>query len=278
MQLLVLVALSMGLALVAMALTAVLTFAGADVLSPAGLRWIQTITSVLAFAVPVVLMTTIYYKGSECEYYGCDWSGRMWGVAVAGVVATMLVVPVNELLGQWNDSWDLGAVGDMLRTVQEQTEGVLDDLLAADTVGGLVANLLVIALTAAVCEELFFRCGMQNLLQRWFRNRHAAIWVTAVVFSLVHGELFSFVPRVVLGVLLGYLYAYGRSPLPNMLAHFVNNAVVVVLYWLAARGVLDIDPEAPVDFPWPLTVGCTIAAVALLWVTLSGKKQKNSSI
>lgn len=278
MQLLVMVAISLGLMLLAMVATAVMTFAGVDVKSPEGLRWIQTLTSVLTFAVPVLLMTAIYYKGSAREYYGCDWSGHMWGVAAAGVVSILLLAPAIELIGQWNEGWDLGTVGEMLHKVQEETEGILQDLLATDTVGGLVSNLLVVALVAAVCEELFFRCGMQNLLQRWFGNQHVAILVTAVIFSLVHGELFSFMPRLVLGILLGYLYVYGRSPLPNMLAHFVNNSVVVVLYWLVARGVLDIDPEAPVDFAWPVTLGCTLAAVALLWVMLSDKKQKNSTL
>ena len=278
MQLLVMVAISLGLTLLAVIVSAVAAVGGGDLTSPAGLRWTQVVTSVLAFAVPVLIMTPIYYKGSIREYYGCDHSRHMWSVAAAGVVSILLVAPVNELLAQWNENWDLGAVGDMMHRLQEQTEGILNGLLATDTVGGLVANLVVIALTAAVCEELFFRCGMQNLLQRWFGNVHVAVLVTAVIFSLVHGELFSFVPRVVLGVLLGYLYAYGRSPLPNMLAHFTNNAIVVVLYWLVARGVLDIDPESPVDFPWYVTAACTIAMVALLWVTLGGKKQKNSTL
>ncbi len=278
MQLLVMLAIALGMTLVASIFVLLLPLMGVPVTTPAGLRWGQVITSLLAFAVPVLVMTAIYYKGSAREYYGLEISGRTWGVALAGVMAMLLVVPVNEVLTEWNDSWDLGAVGRMLRSIQEQTEGVLDTLMSADTVGGLVANLLVVALTAAVCEELFFRCGIQNLLQRWFRNRHAAVWVAAAVFSIAHGELFSFVPRFVLGVLLGYLYAYGRSPLPNMLAHFVNNAIVVVLYWLVARGVLDIDPEAPLRFPWPLTVGCTIAAVAVMWVTLSGNNRKNSSV
>ena len=278
MHLLVMLAIALGMLIVASLLSMLLPLAGVPVNSPAGIRWAQTLTSVLTFAAPVLIMTAIYYKGNAREYYGMDFGGRTWYVALAGVVAMLLVVPLNEMLAEWNDSWDLGRVGEMLRSVQEQTEGLVAELMSTDTVGGLVANLVVVALVAAVCEELFFRCGIQNLLQRWFRNRHAAVWVAAAVFSLAHGELFSFVPRFVLGVLLGYLYAFSRSPLPNMLAHFVNNAIVVVLYWLVARGVLDVDPEAPMHFPLPLTVGCTLAAIGVVWVALSGKNRKNSTL
>ena len=278
MQLLVMLAIALGMLIVATILTFLLPLVGVPTASPAGLRWAQTITSVLTFAVPVLIMTAIYYKGSARDYYGMNFTGRTWAAALAGVVAILLVVPVNEVLAEWNESWNLGALGELLRSLQDQTEGIVRDLMSTSTVGGLIANLVVVALVAAVCEELFFRCGIQNLLQRWFRNRHAAVWVAAAIFSLGHGELFSFVPRFVLGALLGYLYAYSRSPLPNMLAHFFNNALVVVLYWLVARGVLDIDPEAPLHFPWPLTIGCTLAAVAVVWVTLVGKKQKNSTL
>ncbi len=278
MQLLVMLAIALGMMLIATVLTLLLPLAGIPVSSHAGICWAQTITSVFTFALPVLIMVAIYYKGCAREYLGSDFGGRTWGITLAGVVAMLLVVPLNEVLTAWNESWDLGRLGQLLRSIQEQTEGIVENLMTVDTVGGLVANLAVVALVAAVCEELFFRCGIQNLLQRWFRNRHAAVWVAAAIFSIAHGEVFSFVPRFVLGVLLGYLYAYSRSPLPNMVAHFLNNAIVVVLYWLVARGVLDIDPEAPIVFPWPLTVGCTVAAVGVLWVTLAGKKQKNSTL
>ena len=272
MQMLVMCAMALVMMLVSALVVMALTSGGLDTTSPSGLRWSQAITSVLTFALPVVVMTSLYYKGEQREFYGLRFGGHEWLVALAGVVAMLLVVPLNELLSEWNDTWDLGAVGDALRAVQDQNEDLVGMLLSADTVGDLVANIVVVALAAAVCEELFFRCGVQNLLERWFRNPHAAVVVTACVFSLIHGEIFSFVPRLVLGILLGYLYVYGRSPLPNMLAHFVNNALVVVLYWLVARGVLDIDPEAPIDFGWPLTAACTVAAVGLMWAACSRRK------
>lgn len=278
-QLLVMVAISLGMLLLASVVSAVLTLTGVDTMSAAGIRWSQAIISVLTFAVPPLLMTAIYYRGSAREFYGLDANRRRtWVIAAAGVVAMLLVMPLNDVLSEWNESWNLGTVGEMLRKIQEQTEGVLETIIKTDTVGGLVANLLVVALAAAVCEELFFRCGIQGLLQRWIGNRHAAVWLTALVFSLGHGELFSFMPRLVLGAVLGYLYAYGRSPLPNMIAHFINNAIVVVLYWLVARGVIDIDVEAPMHFPWMVTLVCTLAAVALMWVTLGDKNQKNNTL
>ena len=275
MQLLVMLAIALGLLVVASLPGVVLAVAGVDIMSRPVMLWTQAFTQLLTFLVPVLLMTTIYYRGSQREYYGLDFSGRTWYYALAGMVVMLLIMPVNDWLTTWNDSWNLGRVGEWMRALQDRTEGVLETIMETDTVGGLLANLLVVALVPAVCEEVFFRAGIQNLLHRWFKNGHAAVWVTALVFSLGHGEIFSFVPRFVLGALLGYLYLGSGSLLTNALAHFVNNALVVVLYWLVARGVLDIDPEAPLAVDETLTACCTLAAFAV-FVVMFGKKLKTN--
>ena len=283
-QLMVLLAIALGMLLVASVVQVpfVLLDKGRSTM-----LWMQAITQCLTFLVPMWLMTYIYYRGQESAFLRFDFGGGKWMLGLAGVVAMLLMVPLIDWLTVWNDSWDLGVVGDKLRSLQEMTEGILQQLFDTASVGGLLANLLVVALVPAVCEEVFFRAGVQNLLQRWFAGRdgdgaarpwatHAAIWVTALIFSLVHGELFAFMPRFVMGALLGYLYVYGGSIVVNSLAHFANNATVVVLYWLSMRGVVDLDPEAPLQLDWLLTVCCTLAALGVLYVSL-GKKMKISS-
>lgn len=277
MQLMVMLALMLGMFIFATVLTLLLK----GIFGMSGtsfILWAQAITQVLVFLVPVVLMTIIYYKDSARDYYRLRFGRREWMMALAAAVVTLLLVPANDWLATWNDGWNLGLVGEKLRELQNQTEGMVEQMLSADTVGGLLANLVVVALMPAVCEEVFFRAGIQNLLQRWFRNPHVAIWLAAIIFSLGHGELFSFMPRFVLGALLGYLYVYGGSILVNSAAHFTNNALVVLMYWLSARGVLPLDPSEPLTVGWLLTACCTLAAVGVLWVTFFGKKLKNSTV
>lgn len=270
MQLLVMLAMALGMLLISSIITAPLMLI--DATSRPIILVVQSLTQLLTFLVPVVLMTVIYYRTNMREYYRFNFSGRYWYYALAGAVATLLIIPAIDWLTTWNDSWNLGRLGELLRTLQDATEGIVESMMSTDSVLGLLGNLLVVALIPAVCEEVFFRAGIQNLLQKWVKNPHLAIWLTAIIFSLGHGEVFSFMPRFVLGALLGYLYVYGGSLLPNMMAHFVNNALVVVLYWLVARGVIDIDPEAPLQVDWALTALCTLAAIAVLAVTFWGKK------
>ena len=237
----------------------------------------NAITQVFTFGLPPVIVARMYYRDEVRSFLRFDVSGRNWLLGLAGVVVLMLLMPLTDWLSVWNDGWhwsgmweaverELRRVGEMSQTMVELTLRECHPLL----------SLLCVALVPAICEELFFRAGVQNLLQRWFKNVHVAVWVTAALFSLAHGEVFAFLPRFLLGALLGYLYVYGRSLLVNVLAHFANNAIVVVIYALMSGDSTSFDPSAPLALSPLLTLACTLAAVALLVVVFG--KTRNASL
>lgn len=278
-QLLIMFALTLGMLAVGSVLMFVAAALGVDVLSSSNMLVFQAISQLLMFVVPVLLVVLIYHRHEARPFLRLDFSRRPWLMALAGLAVWVLLMPLMDWCTVWNDSWHFSApfepLEKMLREIGEHTKAVMETMLAGAGVGTLLANLVVIALVPAVCEEFFFRAGMQNLMLRWVKNPHVAIWVTAAVFSLFHGEVFAFMPRFIMGAILGYLYLGSNSIVPNMVAHFFNNAMVVVLYWLIARGVLDVDPEAPMAAAWPITLGCTVAAVAVAYVSF-GKNLKIS--
>lgn len=239
----------------------------------------QALSQVLMFALPALAVAWLYYREDQRRWLRLDVSGRRWLLALAGVVAMLLLVPLTDWLTTWNDALHLPRalrpVEESLRAAGEQSQGMLESLMREVNPW---LSLLCVALVPAVCEELFFRAGIQNLLQRWWSplradgtasavGVHAAVWVTAALFSLAHFELFAFLPRLLLGALLGYLYVGGGSLLVNVAAHFVNNAIVVVAYWLASSRGLGFDPAAPLAIGWEVTLACTVAAVFLLVAT-----------
>ena len=235
----------------------------------------NAITQVFTFGLPPMIVARMYYRDEVRSFLRFDVSGRYWLLGLAGVVVLMLLMPLTDWLSVWNDGWhwsgmweaverELRRVGEMSQTMVELTLRECHPLL----------SLLCVALVPAICEELFFRAGVQNLLQRWFKNVHVAVWVTAALFSLAHGEVFAFLPRFLLGALLGYLYVGGGSLVVNVLVHFVNNAIVVILFWLATPES-GFDPMAPLGVGWTVTLACSLAAVMLMVVTF-GKGLKTS--
>ena len=92
--------------------------------------------------------------------------------------------------------------------------------------------------------------------------------IVAIVFSAIHLQFYGFVPRMLIGVWLGYLFVWPRSLWVPIAAHALNNSMVVIFSWLTDthRMTLDIDHVGvPTDGQWPWLA----LASALGWVALA---------
>jgi len=111
-----------------------------------------------------------------------------------------------------------------LEAQQDAADHLVKILLSANKgLGGLVLDTLVIAIVPAIAEEFFFRGVLQQILHKMLRNIHVAIILTAFVFSLVHFQFLTFLPRFYLGIVLGYLFYWSRNIWVSITAHFINN-------------------------------------------------------
>ena len=81
---------------------------------------------------------------------------------------------------------------------------------------------------AALSEEIFFRGLLQQLFIKNKVNVHVAIILTAILFSAFHLQFFGFIPRMFLGIVLGYLYYITQNLWVSIIAHFCNNAFAVL--------------------------------------------------
>lgn len=250
---------------------------GADTLGVDASRWLQVMDQILIFVCPA-LMWAVLFHGRAGEALALHFSGRFWLLAAAGVLCYMLMYPLFDLLTGWNESWrlpqSLQPLEEAWRKSAVAGEQQVELFVSQPGVGNLLFNLLVMALVPAVCEELFFRGALQQAIRQWLGNAHFAILLTAVVFSLAHGDMFGFVPRLAMGVALGYLFCYGGSLLVNIAAHFVNNAIVVTAYYLYYSNRIITDPSDPLGFPWWVAVtgvGLSVVLFVML-VNLNCKK------
>ncbi len=116
-------------------------------------------------------------------------------------------------------------------------------LEAAVSNASLFGALVSVAVLPAIAEELLFR----GVLARSLASRHAllAIGVSATVFSTYHLDPVQIVGTFPLAVALGTLAVRSGSILPGMLAHFFNNAVVIVLIHVDAPRVIGVFDQHP---------------------------------
>jgi general stress protein CsbA len=143
----------------------------------------------------------------------------------------------------------------MMRQLEDKAAKITEKFLEMDTTGDLMVNLFIIAVLPAVGEELFFRGLLQRIFSDWSRNKHVGIWVTAVVFSALHGQFYGFVPRMILGGMFGYLLVWSGSLWIPILAHLVNNGVAVIASYYYQKGMLGFNPDKIGTGPAELVFG-----------------------
>ena len=219
-QVAVLLLLWLLLTIVASSLMFVVADFGVDIQSADNQLWLQFLSQIISFAGTALLFAWFFY-GSAFDYFHLKASSKQWGRAGVAVFIMLLMLPVIDWITVWNDAWhfpaSLAGIENMLRSITAQSEQLLEGLLMRADLPHLVLNIIVIALCPALCEELFFRGALQQVLHRWFGNPHWAIILTAVIFSLAHGEIFAFVPRFLLGVVLRVLYGSTSVPILSIM-------------------------------------------------------------
>ena len=202
-------------------------------------KLIQMLGSVGTFIVPALLFSYLF-EGDLFSYY--KFRNQTGMVPMLLVIFMMVsVIPFINYMAEINMKMEIPirALDQLLRTLESAAEEMMVAFTATKSVGGLLVNLLMIGVIAAVGEELIFRGLLQRLLLDMVKKTHLAILITALLFSAFHFQFFSFLPRFVLGVILGYLMFYGRSIWYPILAHFVNNAMGVIYYYFNSRGSAD---------------------------------------
>ncbi len=106
--------------------------------------------------------------------------------------------PFASFMAQWNSAMELpdlmSGIEEVMRSMEDAAMETTELLLSGSTIGSLVLNLLIIAGMAAISEELFFRGALQQFLMEKYRNGHAAVWITALLFSVVHFQFYGFLP------------------------------------------------------------------------------------
>ena len=150
-----------------------------------------------------------------------------WRVMLLTPLLTIAFIPPANYLSQALMDW-FG--------VKEDSMKELEGLFTASSFPELLVLSFVIAVTPAICEELFFRGYVQRTFERGLGAR--SIWVTGVLFGLFHFQPLGLPTLALMGILLGYLYFRTQSLLPGMVAHFTNNFMVVLLLYLA-----QMDPQ-----------------------------------
>jgi len=204
------------------------------------LSFFQITYSAGLFLIPAILAGFLFY-GDSLEYL----SARGRPLIITLMLSVMVVlgaVPLINFLAEFNMNISLpeklAGLEQRIRDTETEAEELMNIFLSDTTISRFLINLIMIAVVPAIGEEFFFRGVLQRIFIEWFRNRHAGIIVSAILFSFMHFQFLGFIPRILLGVLFGYMLVWSGSIWIPVLAHFVNNAIAVTFYFFYNRGLI----------------------------------------
>ena len=203
------------------------------------------------------------------EYFNARRLGAGWWLLAAAALI-VVILPFMSTLVAWNAGAQFPAAlhdfGVWARASEDKAAVLTKFLTQFSSVGRFWVGVVVIAVVPAVAEELVFRGVIQKNLVYWF-SPHVGVWLGAAIFSAIHFQFFGFVPRFVLGLVLGYLYLWSGNILVSMAAHFTQNAFQLLILYLAQRGQFGwgFDPDSNDALPWTLVLPSLLLSVGLLY-------------
>ena len=226
-------------------------------------------------------------KTPHCAH--CLWgprtveSRKTGRLALLSIGIMLTALPLINLLVSWNEQIrlpeSLSGLEQLMQQMEAQADQLLQNFLTYQNGAWwvLLLNLLVLAVLPAIGEELTFRGVLQQLLvsrkSKVESREHVAVWVTAFIFSFIHFQFYGFIPRLLLGALLGYALLWSGNIRYSMIMHATNNALSVLLFYLGTY-VWDMT-QAQLDalgteHTWWLTLVCTPLMLAQVYAFRKG--------
>ncbi len=230
--------------------------------TPAARHWLRS-TNLLAH----LLTFTVAALATAWWAFRHDWASNLGlsrrpslGKLAAALSFILLTMPWVQLTYWLNKHLPLPQP---LADMEAQTGEMIKALLVMEHPVELWYMLLVIALAPAVGEELLFRGIVQTQIQRLQRSPHLAVWATALLFSAIHFQFAGFLPRMLLGAVLGYLFLWTGSLWTSIAAHFTVNASQVLAQYFIGADLESVEEKLNfITLAWP----CLLVLPVLWWL------------
>lgn len=203
-------------------------------------------------------------------------------LSMIGLILTALIglsfMPLNTWIIDWNQNISfpqfLKGFENWSKEKEESAERIIKAITNIHSFPYFVLCFVVIAIIAGIGEELLFRGLLQNKLVALFKNHHLAIIATAIIFSAIHIQFYGFVPRMLLGVIFGYLYYWSKNILIPIFAHILNNGFTVVGLYLYNLKYMEYNIEEATKAPLSIAASSLVITAALLFSFWKFYKEK----
>lgn len=209
------------------------------------LKFFQVVQAIGVFIIPPLVLGYLFY-GNILDYLHLNKSFTFSSLFLV-VVIMFFASPFINFTGELNSNMHLpewmSGIEAWMRDSEDKAALLTKAFLKVDTIWGLLFNIFMIAVLPAIGEELLFRGVIQRIFTLMTKSNHWGVWISAILFSALHMQFYGFIPRMLLGVLFGYLLVWSGSMWLPIAAHFINNGFAVVAMYMIDKGMMNPDVE-----------------------------------
>jgi len=202
--------------------------------SMAFLKYLQFISQLGLFVLPAYLFAFLETR-SPSSYFGFNKKISLQTI-IFPLLLLISTIPLINFLVTMNEQMILpdflSGIEEWMRDMEDKAAVATNAFLNVNTLSGLAINLLIVALMAAIGEELLFRGVVLGIFRDSFKNIHLAVILSAILFSAFHAQFYGFIPRMFMGILFGYIFVWTSNIWIPIILHFVFNSVTVVAAYL----------------------------------------------
>ncbi len=137
---------------------------------------------------------------------------------------------LSQILGIFISFQDTIPLPEWLSNFRSMMENKSKNITTANSIGELFFVIFVIAITPAICEEIFFRGFIQRKFEKIYTSTFAYV-LSGTIFGIYHFNPFHIIGLIGLGIYFGFLVYHSNSIFLSMIAHFLNNTFAVILLY-----------------------------------------------
>lgn len=128
-----------------------------------------------------------------------------------------------------------------------------------------VLGVISTCLLGPLAEELTFRGTIEIYLLKWKKNPLVAIFLSALLFGIMHINPSQVESAFVFGILLGWVYYKSGSIIPSLILHVLNNFYCFILdiYGYGSSSVQDFCNEVHTPLPIVMILSIVLLSISL---------------
>ena len=187
----------------------------------------------------MALIAIIYnLAGKECPILTVMSVAYLYFMIFAVLVCwkglKVMEIPATFKASKMKSNWILMALaaafcgafaGNLLTEITKLPNFVEDNMILqlADSIWGI----LTVAIVGPIAEELVFREGVCGYLARNGAKPVKAVWVSAILFGVIHMNPAQILDAMLIGVILGVIYIKTGNIVLTSIIHILNNSIAL---------------------------------------------------